>query len=196
MRTAALVLSAATLAAVLLGVELLRLWVHRGTGSRQERGAEKQIRRVIVLVVLAAAADGTRTVAAQDTSALARRLARADSAFAAGDATTAAREYAAVRAVDPENSRATYRLADLSKRRDPVGALRLFRRYVALEPSDPWGYMAVGDVLARSGSYGDALRSYDDALRIAPGERDAVIGRARAATGVQWPSSSISHSVL
>ena len=173
LRTAALVLSAATLAAVLLGVELLRLWVHRAAGSR------KQMRRVIVLVVLAAAADGTLTVAAQVTRALARRLARADSAFAAGDATTAAREYAAALAIDPENSRATYRLANLSKRRDPVGALRLFRRYVALEPSDPWGYMAVGDVLARSGSYGDALRSYDDALRIAPGERDAVIGRAR-----------------
>jgi tetratricopeptide (TPR) repeat protein len=171
LRTAALVLSAATLAAVLLGVELLRLWVHRGT--------EKQIRRVIALVVLAAAADGTYTVAAQDTSALARRLARADSAFAAGDATTAAREYAAALAVDPENSRATYRLADLSKRRDPVEALRLFRRYAALEPDDPWGYMAVGDALARSGSYADALRSYDDALRLAPGERDAVIGRVR-----------------
>jgi tetratricopeptide (TPR) repeat protein len=178
-RTAALVLSAATLAAVLLGVELLRLWVHRGTGSRQVRDAAKQVRRVAALVVLAAAADGTFTVAAQDTSALARRLARADSAFAAGDATTAAHEYAAALAVDPENSRATYRLADLSKRRDPARALRLFRRYVALEPDDPWGYMAVGDALARSGSYGDALRSYDDALRLAPGERDAVIGRVR-----------------
>lgn len=171
LRTAALILSAATLAAVLLGVELLRLWVHRG--------AKKQIRRVIALVALAAAADGMFTVAAQDSSALARRLARADSAFAAGDAIMAAREYAAALAVDPENSRATYRLADLSKRRDPVEALRLFRRYVALEPDDPWGYMAVGDALARSGSYGAALRSYDDALRLAPGERDAVIGRVR-----------------
>ena len=179
LRTAALVLSAATLAAVLLGVELLRLWVHRETGPRLERGAEIPITRVAVLVVLAVAADGTHTVAAQNTSALARRLARADSAFAAGDATTAEREYAAALAVDPENSRATYRLADLSKRGDPARALQLFRRYVALEPSDPWGYMALGDALARSGSYGDALRSYDDALRLAPDERDAVIGRAR-----------------
>src|SRR2546426_7818445 len=46
-------------------------------------------------------------------------------------------------------SHATYRLAQL-RRRDPAAALRLFRRYVALEPSDPWGYMAVGDVLART----------------------------------------------
>ncbi len=181
LRTAALVLSAATLAAVLLGVELLRLWVHRGAGRAARAagaGTRKQIRRVAALVVLAAAADGAHTVAAQH-SALARRLARADSAFAAGDASTAAREYAAALAVDSENSRATYRLADLSKGRDPVEALRLFRRYVALEPSDAWGFIALGDALARSGSYGDAVRSYDDALRVAPGERDVVIGRAR-----------------
>ncbi len=182
LRTAALVLSAATLAAVLLGVELLRLWVHRGTrraATAGEAGSRQQIRRVAALVLLALAADGTDTVAAQDTSALARRLARADAAFVAGDATTAAREYAAALAVDPENSRATYRLADLSKRGDPARALQLFRRYVALEPSDPWGFIALGDALARSGRYGDALRSYDDALRLAPGERDAVIGRLR-----------------
>jgi len=184
LRTAALVLSAATLAAVLLGVELLRLWVHREAGAGVGAGAagagtRTQIRRVAALVMLAAAGDGTFTVAAQDTSVLARRIARAESAFAAGDAGTAAREYAAALTVDPENSRATYRLADLTKRRDPVEALRLFRRYVTLEPSDPWGFMALGDALARAGRYGDALRSYDDALRLAPGERDAVIGRAR-----------------
>ncbi len=176
LRTAALVLSVATLAAVLLGVELLRLWVHRGAG---EAGSRQQIRRVAAIVLLALAADGTDTVAAQDTSALARRLARADAAFAAGDPTTAAREYAAALAVDSENSHATYRLADLSKRSDPARALQLFRRYVALEPSDPWGFIALGDARARSGRYGDALRSYDDALRLAPGERDAVIGRLR-----------------
>src|SRR5438067_7154426 len=33
-----------------------------------------------------------------------------------------------------------------SHRHDPRLALRLFRRYVALEPSDPWGYMAVADM--------------------------------------------------
>src|SRR6266550_4180742 len=177
LRTAALVLSVATLAAVLLGVELLRLWVHRGAGKvarAGEAGSRQQIRRVAAIVLLALAADGTDTVAAQDTNALARRLARADAAFAAGDPTTAAREYAAALAVDSENSHATYRLADLSKRSDPARGLGLFRRYVALEPSDPWGFIALGDALARSGRYGDGLRSYDDALRLAPGERDAV----------------------
>src|SRR6266545_493155 len=110
LRTAALVLSAATLAAVLLSVELLRLWVHRGARRAERAGqasSRRQIRRVAAIVLLALAADGVDTVAAQDTSALARRLARADAAFAAGDATAAAREYAAALTVDPENSRAT-----------------------------------------------------------------------------------------
>src|SRR6266850_2532638 len=71
LRTAALVLSAATLAAVLLGVELLRLWVHREAGAGVGAGAagagtRTQIRRVAALVMLAAAGDGTFTVAAQD----------------------------------------------------------------------------------------------------------------------------------
>src|SRR6266566_6590087 len=69
LRTAALVLSAATLAAVLLGVALLRLWVHRGTGRGRaatagEAGSRQQIRRVAALVLFALAADGTDTVAA------------------------------------------------------------------------------------------------------------------------------------
>src|SRR5207247_6751457 len=94
------------------------------------------------------------------------------------DAAAAAQEYAVVLAADSENSHATYRLAQL-RRYDPAVALRLLRRYVALEPSDPWGYMAVADVLARTRRYEEALRWYDDALRLAPGERDGVVGRAR-----------------
>src|SRR5207244_5050998 len=78
----------------------------------------------------------------------------------------------------PHNSRAGFRLAQLS-RGDPAVPLQLFQRYVRLEPSDPWGYMAVGDVLARTGRYADALQWYDHALRLAPGERDAIVGRAR-----------------
>src|SRR5260370_5031255 len=39
--------------------------------------------------------------------------------------------------------------------------------------------MAVGDMLARLAHYEEALASYDRALRLAPGERDGVVGRAR-----------------
>jgi len=105
-------------------------------------------------------------------------LARADSAWAAKEESIAAREYTAVLAADPDNSHATYRLAQLT-RDDPAAALRLFQRYVELEPEDPWGDMAVAEALARAGRYAEALRSYDAALRLAPGEPEAVAGRAK-----------------
>jgi len=189
LRTVTLALSLGTLAAVLLGVELLRLWVHGPAvrGAAIEPHEERQIvaagaggarlGRVLALVLTATAVP-TRAAVAQSGSPVAAHLARADSAFAEGDAAAAAQEYAVVLAADPENSHATYRLAQL-RRHDPAVALRLLRRYVALEPSDPWGYMAVADVLARTRRYEEALRWYDDALRLAPGERDGVVGRAR-----------------
>lgn len=198
LRTAALLLSFGTLATVLLGVELLRLWLH--PGSDEPKGAAEPIvstrrrlvaaaagrgtgrrraRTVVALVLLEAlAASHPRRAIGQSGSAGAVALARADSAFAAGSTRTAVRRYGAVLAVDPDNSRAVFRLAQLS-RGDPAMALQLFQRYVRLEPADPWGYMALGDVLARLGHYDDALRSYDLALRLAPAERDAIVGRAR-----------------
>ncbi len=183
----ALLLSVGTLAVVLLGVELLRLWVRRrpareATIDRHQRrravAAGGRRRRILALVVGAVVAAHARPAAAQGATLATRHLGRADSAFTAGDRQGAEREYAAVLAADPWNSHATYRLAQLH-RHDPRVALRLFRRYVALEPSDAWGYMALGDMLVRAGRWGAALRCYDDALRLAPGERDAVVGRAR-----------------
>jgi len=199
LRTATVALSLGTLAAVLLGVELLRLCLHRRTRREtpiERRGAPETLqpseRRVavagggrgrgrglmlLVLLEIGAAA-APRTLVSQNGRVAASRLARADSVFAVGDAAAAARAYAAVLEADPQNSRATYRLADL-RRRDPKEALPLFRRYVVLEPSDPWGYLAVADMLARLGRYDEALQSSAAALRLAPNERDAVVGRAR-----------------
>jgi tetratricopeptide (TPR) repeat protein len=202
LRTAMFVVSFGTLVTVLAGVELLRLWIH-GRADRaaaiepralaaaapdsdespEPRGAAAggwRMGRALLLGIAlgAAAAAAPRRAAAQHTTPLTVRLARADSEFMAGDAAAAARTYSAVLAADPQNSRATYRLAQL-RRNAPAVALPLFRRYIALEPEDPWGYMAVGDMLARLGQYGEALASYDTALRLAPGERDGVVGRAR-----------------
>src|SRR2546422_9224497 len=167
LRTAALLPSFGTLAAVLLGVELLRLWLHRRAPRDERMGAAEPIARTkrrvvaaagagagrrrartfVALVLLEAlAASHPRRATGQGGSPGAVALARADSAFAAGSTRTAARNYGAVLAADPDNSRAVFRLAQLS-RGDPAVALQLFQRYVRLEPSDPWGYMAVGDVL-------------------------------------------------
>ncbi len=185
LRIATFVLTFGTLAGVLAGVELLRLWLvpRPASAPRRQRALPPRRRRVVAAAVCLAcvgvAAD-PRPAAGQRPMQVAPlpRLARADSALSAGNAVAAARDYAAVIATDPRNSHAVYRLAQL-RRNDPAEALRLFRRYVDLEPSDPWGYMAVGDVLGTAGRYRDALRWYDAALRLAPDQRDAVVGRAR-----------------
>src|SRR2546426_12261428 len=51
--------------------------------------------------------------------------------------------------------------------------------------------MAVGDVLARTGRYADALQSYDHALRLAPGERDGMGGGARVLARARRPDAAI-----
>lgn len=197
LRIASVTLALGTLAGVLVGVELLRLWVHRGRRRATRPGRERppllrkpfpagraeprvvpERRRVALLLLLGLAAPELRGALAQSPAPVAALVARADSAWAAGARGVAAREYTAVLAADPENSHATYRLAQLT-RDDPAAALRLFQRYVELEPTDPWGYMAVADALARAGRYAEAVRSYDDALRLAPGEPEAAAGRAK-----------------
>ncbi len=187
LRIASVALALGTLAGVLAGVELLRLWVHRGRRSplpktmpagRADPRVVQELRRVALLLILGLVVPGPRGALAQSPGRVAALLARADSAWAAKAESVAAREYAAVLAADPENSHATYRLAQLT-RDDPAAALRLFQRYVELEPEDPWGYMAAAEALARAGRYAEALRSYDAALRLAPGEPEAVAGRAK-----------------
>jgi tetratricopeptide (TPR) repeat protein len=107
------------------------------------------------------------------------RMARADAAYVAGDKDAAERQYAAIVSVDSTQSRAVFRLAQLRQGRDPGAAITLYRRYVALEPQDPWGYIALADVLAARGDDAGALSAYDQAVQIAPAERDVRIGRAR-----------------
>lgn len=204
LRIASIALALGTLAGVLGGVELLRLWVHRGTRSplprksmpagRAEQQVEQKVRRVAVLLILGLVVPGPRGVLAQSLGRVAALLARADSAWAAKAENVAAREYAAVLAADPENSHATYRLAQLT-RDDPAAALRLFQRYVELEPEDPWGYMAVAEALANAGRYREALQSYDAALRLAPGEPEAVAGRAKVFPGARAAAPAITPLV-
>ena len=195
-RTAAFALSLATLVVVVSTVELMGLWVRRRArrAARLESGTqptpiEQAPRRIAVgggrgrwlFLLLAAelvsAADPPQAVTQAKSSATIS-LARAESIYDSGDAEAAIDAYAAVLAVDPKNSRATYRLADL-QRRHPARALPLFRRYVALEPKDLWGYLAVADMLSRLGRSDEALRWSAQALRLGPTERDAVMGQAR-----------------
>lgn len=106
-------------------------------------------------------------------------LQRADAASEAGDAAVAEQEYRSLLQLDPQDSRATFRLAQLLERRRPEESEQLYRTYSKLEPKDPWGYIVLAEFLGRAGQYGEALSLYEDAVRLAPRERDAVYGRAQ-----------------
>ena len=105
-------------------------------------------------------------------------LKRADAAYSAGERELAISLYRAVLASDPDNSRAVFQLARLS----PSGsaeAVALLRRYVKLEPQDPWGYMALGDALAKAGKVDQAIKQYGLARDRAPAEPDVYMGLGR-----------------
>lgn len=123
----------------------------------------------------------------------AARLRRADDAYAAGDRDRAEREYGAVLALDPAQSRAVFRLAQLRERRDLRGAIALYRRYVALEARDAWGHMALGTALGTSGDVAGALAAYAAAARLAPGERDVQLGRARLLARARHTDAAIAE---
>jgi cytochrome c-type biogenesis protein CcmH/NrfG len=133
-------------------------------GSRLSR----RVRRALI------AACSLVATGAQAQSSL---LARADSAFAAEDRALARRLYEEALKANPDQSRASFRLGQLQS--SPSKAIPYYARYVELEPSDPWGHMALGDQLARVGKVADALQSYERAEKLAPNERDVAIGRAR-----------------
>jgi tetratricopeptide (TPR) repeat protein len=76
-------------------------------------------------------------------------------------------------------SREVFKRAQALERRDPEQSEQLYRRYIRLEPEDAWGYIVLAEFLGRSERFDDALALYVDAMRLAPGERDAAYGQAR-----------------
>jgi tetratricopeptide (TPR) repeat protein len=107
-------------------------------------------------------------------------LVRADSAWAAESYGTAAILYQAAVDRDSSNSRAVFRLAtqrSWSNRLDE--GIRLYRRYVALEPGDVDGHLALARALAWNGQYAAAIAVYDSVLAQKGNQRDAVLGRAQ-----------------
>jgi tetratricopeptide (TPR) repeat protein len=107
-------------------------------------------------------------------------FARADSAWQAGAYVLAADLYEAVVTRDSSNSHAIFRLATLRAwdNRSEEG-VRLYRRYVALEPRDTEGRLALARALAWGGKYSSALAIYDSVLTQDQTYRDAVLGRAQ-----------------
>jgi len=133
---------------------------------------------VVAVLVLSWASYAPRSEAQAVRPPTRSLLHQADGAYSAGEFERAKRLYRAVLAAEPGNSRAAYQLARLS----PPGsteALSLFQRYVELEPGDPWGYMALGDALAKAGAVTEAIEQYGRARRRAPNESDVYVGLSR-----------------
>jgi Flp pilus assembly protein TadD len=105
---------------------------------------------------------------------------RADSAWAAESYGTAALLYQAAVARDSSNSRAVFRLATLRSWSNQLDeGIRLYRRYVALEPRDLEGRLSLARAIAWSGQYASAIAVYDSVLAQNGTQRDAVLGRAQ-----------------
>jgi cytochrome c-type biogenesis protein CcmH/NrfG len=192
LRAVALLITVATLGSVLSAVQVARLIVRLRTRSGFVSGMEPEgvdgpqsatagrvsrrtVRAATIALVLCMAAT---EAASQTPEAVSTELARADSAFAAGDRTRAREGYAAVLRAEPQNSRATFQLALLAAPAS-AEALRLYRRYVALEPEDAWGWIALGEAALDAGVNREAIRAHAEAARRAPDERDAAISHAR-----------------
>jgi tetratricopeptide (TPR) repeat protein len=108
-------------------------------------------------------------------------LVRAASAYDAGDYPLAGTLFEAIVTQDPSPaSIAVFRLATLRSwdgRLDE--SVALYRRYIALEPGDAEGRLALARTLAWQGQYASAIATYDSLIATNQGSRGAVIGRAQ-----------------
>ncbi|HEY7378139.1 MAG TPA: tetratricopeptide repeat protein [Steroidobacteraceae bacterium] len=118
----------------------------------------------------------------------------ADSLYAAGDASAAARQYRAVLSTEPNNARALYMLAKMLVD-SPREAVSLLERYTALVPTDAWGFIALGTARGRTGDVPGALKAFDAAERLAPNEGDVHIGRARMLAAARHTDAAIAAYV-
>lgn len=161
-------LTLATLAAVLVGVEVLRLFVRRPGPPL-----------VLVWCLLLAPGAMAQPPPATPSQALASALARADQAFEAGNMAAAEREYRAVLSLDPDHSRALFRMGRILGPRDASAAAGYYRHYTIVEPTDAWGHLALASTLAGLGRADQALRAHAEARRLAPTEPDVLLGHPR-----------------
>jgi tetratricopeptide (TPR) repeat protein len=107
-------------------------------------------------------------------------LTRADSAWQAGSYVLAASLYETAVARDSSASLAIFRLATLRSWDNRLDeGVKLFRRYVALNPGYGEGRLALARALAWGGNYAAALAIYDSVITQNKTYRDAVLGRAQ-----------------
>lgn len=107
-------------------------------------------------------------------------LTRADSAWQAGAYALATTLYENAVARDSSASIALFRLATLRSWDNQLDeGVRLFRRYVALNPDYAEGRVSLARALAWGGHYTSSLAIYDSLIAQNKSYRDAVLGRAQ-----------------
>jgi len=114
-------------------------------------------------------------------------LDQADTAFKDENRALAEKLYRQVLELDPYQSRAVYRLGQLSG--NDEAALVWFLRYAKLEPDDAWGWVAVGDKSLRLGKAVEAKNAFAKAAGLEPKDsdiRERLAGaRLLAAPGIE-----------
>lgn len=78
----------------------------------------------------------------------------------------------------PDDSRAVFQLA-AQKPQGSAESIALLERYVRLEPSDAWGFLALAESQAAARDFDAALRNVQRAEALAPGEADVAVVRQR-----------------
>jgi len=108
-------------------------------------------------------------------------LVRADSAYQAGAYVLAATLYEGIVALDPSPAPiAVFRLATLRSWDNRLDeAVALYRRYIALQPRDAEGPIALARTLAWQGHYESAIAIYDSLIANKQRVRDATLDRAQ-----------------
>jgi len=146
----------------------------------------KLLRLLVVFVLIATPLFGQTSVA--------ELMRRAEAAFADENRVLAERLFRQVLTLDPYQSRAVFRMGQLS--RDDEVALQWFKQYAKLEPTDAWGWLAVGDKSLKVGKAVEALEAFERAARLQPKAQDIqerlAKGRLRAAPTIE-PIGGLTH---
>ncbi|HUQ99733.1 MAG TPA: tetratricopeptide repeat protein [Gemmatimonadaceae bacterium] len=109
-----------------------------------------------------------------------RTLARADSTWNAGEYAESRPLYQSVLDMNPNNSRAVFRIATLVAWDNHLDqAIQLYKLYIELEPADTEGRLALARAYAWSGRYVNAVAIYDSVIAGDATYRDAILGRAQ-----------------
>lgn len=98
--------------------------------------------------------------------------------------------YGSVMELQPQDSRWPYLAALAQAKSDPLASLPLFKRAIALQPSNAAVYLNLGDILFRLGRHDEAEEAYETALSMDPESSFALYGLAQLALVANDPAAA------